>query len=381
MILAQEAHRNAEAVAFAHKAAERTDRFLLRGDAQTSELLEATGLYGNVALALINMHLYEEAVPHARRMVELARSLPSAQYRVAQGLSLVANAQRYQGDLEGALQSIQQARKIAEEAVYENEVSRTLNIYGVLLRQGLILGDDGGVNLGRPAEAVEPLQKAFDMVDAAARRDPNDASDRTRAGNSGIPLGNILRHRDPEQALAVYDTAIRRLEEVRNNLPARRDEAMVLASSSYALLSLHRVSEAKQRVAHAVAILEETKDYPPERVKLDSEIYIVACAQADYEAEAGDVHRALQMYEQLLANVMASKPDPLNDLRDAPRMSHLYENLAALYRRSGATGNADSMQAMRLELWRQWDQKLPNNTFVRRQLEGAAPKSEVIASK
>jgi hypothetical protein len=87
------------------------------------------------------------------------------------------------------------------------------------------------------------------------------------------------------------------------------------------------------------------------------------------------------MYEQLLANVMASKPDPLNDLRDAPRMSHLYENLAALYRRSGATANADSMQAMRLELWRQWDQKLPNNAFVRRQLEGAAPKSEVIASK
>jgi len=372
MILAQEAHQYADAVTFAHKAAGRMDRFLLRGDASTSERSDAAGLYGNVAQALINMHLYGEAVPHARRTVELARSLPSGQYRAAQGLSLLANALRYQGDLEGALQSIQEARKIAEEAVYENEISRLLNIYGVLLRQGLILGDDDGVNLNRPAEAIESLQRAFDMVEEAARKDPNDAATRTRVGNSGTILGNILRHRDPQRALAVYDTAIRRLGEIRNSVPARLDQAMALANSSYPLLSLHRGSEAKQRIVQAVAILKQTKDYPPESVKLDSAVYIVSCADADYEAKEGDVHRAVQMYEQLLAVVMVAKPEPLNDMWDAPRMSHLYENLAALYRRSGEADKANGMQQKRLELWRQWEQKLPDNAFVRRQLEAAA---------
>jgi serine/threonine-protein kinase len=379
MILAQEAHRNADAVALAHKAVERTDKFLLRGDANASELHELGAVYANVALALINLHLYAEAVLYARRTVELTRSVPSAQERIAAGLSLLANAQRYQGDLEGALQSIQEARKVSEGAVYENEVARIFNSYGVLVRQGLILGGDGGINLGQPAEAIEPLQKAFDMVEDLARRDPEDATTRSRVGNVGNTLGNILRRMDPPRALAVYDTAIRRLGEIRNSVPARRDQAMALANSSYPLLSLHRAPEAQQRIAQALAILKETKDYPPVMVKLDSEIYIVSCAEADYEAQKGDIHRAIQIYEQLFDKVQAAKPDPLNDLKDAPKMSRLYESLAVLYRRTSETDKANNMQAARLELWQQWSQKLPNNAFVQHQLEAAALPPRIVA--
>jgi hypothetical protein len=154
---------------------------------------------------------------------------------------------------------------------------------------------------------------------------------------------------------------------------------MALANSSYALLSLHRAPEAQQRVVQAVAILKDTKDYPAKQIKLDSEIYSVSCAQADYEAQQGDSHRALQMYEQLLAQVTASSSDPVNDLRDAPRMSQLYESLAALYRRNGEGSKAESMQASRLQLWRQWEQKLPNNAFIRPQLDAAAPRLAAIA--
>ncbi|HXP85396.1 MAG TPA: serine/threonine-protein kinase [Bryobacteraceae bacterium] len=372
MILAQEEHRNADAVAFARKAASRMDALLLRNDVQDSDLRDATGLYGNLALAYINMHLYAQAVPYAERTVELARSLPSGQYRVAEGLSLVANALRYQGDLEGALQAIQEARKIAEHAAYENETQRMIDMYGVLLRQGLILGEDGGVNLGRPADAIEPLQKAFQMVEAAAGKDPNDSASRGRVGNSGNWLGNILRHRDRQRALAVYDLAIRRLGEVPNSLPARRDQAMLLANSSYPLRRLHRAAEAKQRIEAALAILKETKDYPAERIKLDSVAYVASCALADYEAEEGDPHHAARLYEQLLGQVMAAKPEPLTDLRDAPRMSGLYEALTVLYRRTGETAKAESTEAGRLELWRQWDRKLPNNAFIRRQLQAAS---------
>jgi hypothetical protein len=51
------------------------------------------------------------------------------------------------------------------------------------------------------------------------------------------------------------------------------------------------------------------------------------------------------------------------------KLASLYQSLASLYRRTGDTAKAETMAAQRIDLWRQWDRKLPNNTFVRRQLQ------------
>ena len=61
-----------------------------------------------------------------------------------------------------------------------------------------------------------------------------------RVGTAGRELGDILRWREPEEALAVYDIALGRLREVSNNLMTRRDTALLLANSSYALRRLNR---------------------------------------------------------------------------------------------------------------------------------------------
>jgi serine/threonine-protein kinase len=150
MILAQEEHRDADAIAYAGKASHRLDEFLRLGDATDSERIQISSEYGNMALAHLNMHMYAEAVPYAQRTAEVIRPIASAQYLVAQGLSLLASALRYQGNLEGALQAIQEARKISEQAVYPNPTTRMLDEYGIFLRNGLILGEDADVNLGRP---------------------------------------------------------------------------------------------------------------------------------------------------------------------------------------------------------------------------------------
>ena len=368
MILAEEEHRRSDALAHAERAAARLDAFLLKADAPEIERREAVAAYVNLALARVNMHLYDDAIRYARRAVELARPIPSARTTVAGGLSILANALRYQGDLGGALQAIQEARKIVEDTTYPNEAARMFNLYGVFLREGLILGEDGAANLDRPAEAIEALQKAFDISEAAALKDPIDSTSRTRVGNSGNPLGNILRHRDPQRALAVFDLAIRRLKEVRNRLVARRDLAMVLANSSYPLRDLHRAGEAKERIDAALAILKDTKDYPAERTPLYSEVFIALRAQADHEVELGEPRRALELYEQLLDKVMAAKPDALNDLRETPRLSRIYEALTGLHRRTGDTQKAETMEARRAELWREWERKLPKNPFVLRQI-------------
>lgn len=368
MILAESVHRRADAQRHARKAAERLDILLRLGDAQEAERRQAAGIFSNLSLAHANMHSYDDAARYARRMLEIARPIPRAGVLVSSGLSLLANALRFQGDLDGALQAVREARGIAEKTAYPSETSRMLDMYGVLLREGLIEGEDGGVSLDRPVDAIDALQRAFDVTEAVARQDATDATSRGRVGTSGRELGNILRHRDPQRALEVYDVAISRLGEIRNNLKARRDRASTLAGSSYALRHLHRMSEAKQRIDAALAILRDTKDYPADQISLDSDVCTVLRALADLQAEEGRPERAVEVYEQLLDRVMASRPDPQGDLRDASKLSLLYDTLASLYRQTGDSTKADAITARRLDLWRHWDLKLANNPFVLRQL-------------
>src|SRR5215472_7595205 len=372
MILAGEEHRRAEALAYAQKAAARLDAFQRLTGASEDELREAVSAYANLAIAHVNMHLYEDATRYARRAVEIARAIPSARTNLASSLSVLANALRYQGDLEGALQAIQEARKIVEGAAYPSETARMINLFGVFLREGLILGEDGAANLNRPADAIEAFQKALAIAEAAAAKDPIDSTSRSRVGNSGNPLGNILRHTDPQRALAVYDLAIRRLGEIPNRLASRRDQVLVLANSTYPLRALRRAGEAKQRIDAAFAILKDTKDYPAEQVPLSGEVFSTLRAQADYEADLGEPRRALELYEELLDKVMAAKPDALNDLRDAPKLSQIYEALAQLYRRTGDVVKAETLEDRRRQLWQHWDRKLPNNPFVLRQIAAKA---------
>jgi tetratricopeptide (TPR) repeat protein len=190
-----------------------------------------------------------------------------------------------------------------------------------------------------------------------------------RVVRSGMALGNILRQSDPQGALAVYDLALSRVSEIRNSLPAKRSQATLMASSSYALLGLHRGAEARRRLETASSILDETKDIPADRIKLDSDAYVVSCAWADYYAAEGNLDRAVALYEQLLGRVMAANPKEFDDLRNASKLSLLYKKVAGVYRRTGATAKASSMEARRLDLWDRWDKKLPHNTFIRRELE------------
>ena len=63
------------------------------------------------------------------------------------------------------------------------------------------------------ADAIEPLQKAFDLVDQIAAKDPNDATFRDRVGTAGLQLGDVLRHIDPRRAISIYARTLQRLRE------------------------------------------------------------------------------------------------------------------------------------------------------------------------
>ena len=372
MILADSERRDDDALKLARKAGERVASFLRQGNAAEGERTDAATLLANTAQAYINMHRYGDGIQNARRCMDIVRPIPVARRVFGGCLSLLSNALRSQGDLEAGLEAIQEARRLVEGASSDG-YTRISDLYAVLLREGMILGQDGGISLDRPAEASAAFQRAMDITEASAQRNPGDFSIRTRVSTAGRELGNVLWRRDPERALAAYDLAIQRLAEAgNNNLKSRRDWALTLARSSYALRSLHRTAEGRRRVDAALKILKETKDYPAERISLDSEVYEVRCALAAQQAGEGQTRAAIETYGEVLDKVMLSKPNPLDDLRDATKLSGLYETMTGLYRQDGDSADAATVYARRLELWRHWGRKLPANSFVLRQLAAAA---------
>ena len=143
----------------------------------------------------------------------------------------------------------------------------------------------------------------------------------------------------------------------------------------YALRRLGRQADGRRRVDEALAILQETRDYPADRVSLDSPLYSVLQARADQDAAEGRLAGAVRQYTDLLAKVMAARPDIEHDLRDANSLSLLYRDFARLYRDAGGSAEADALDARRLALWQQWNRTHPDNPFVLRQLTDAGAKT------
>jgi hypothetical protein len=213
--------------------------------------------------------------------------------------------------------------------------------------------------------------QALEMSEEAARKNPRDSASRGRVGTTARGLGDLLRDRDPQRSLAVLDLGIQRVSETGDTPKTRRERAALLAKSSYPLRNLGRTDEARKRIDSAFGILQGTGDYPSKKISLGSEAWTAVCARADFEAGTGSVRDGIREYEQLLDAVMAAGSDALTDLRNTPRLSRMYETMAVLYRRAGDQGRAAAMDNRRVELWSHWQSALPQNGYIRRQLEAA----------
>ena len=93
----------------------RLDGFLQPGNSREAELRGVATIFTNVALALVNLHRFEEGAAYARRAADIAEPIPSAPETGA-ALSVLANALRYQGRLHEALHIVRKARMLSEKA-------------------------------------------------------------------------------------------------------------------------------------------------------------------------------------------------------------------------------------------------------------------------
>jgi serine/threonine protein kinase len=362
----------------AAKTRERLDRAVALGNLNRREITAATYIYGDLAEHSILLHRFEEAAGYARLGIEVSRTNSTINGPRAQVFSQLAGALMDLGDAPDALDAIQEARKELENLRQYNEL-KNLHQYGdtayartVLAlsrsQEGRILGEDGAVSLNRPLEAAARFREGFDPLEDIASKEPADYHIRYYLAQLGHYLGDVLRHSDPKRALNVYDQSLLRIREVPNDVAARRLEAVLLAGSSYPARWMHRKQDARERIDSAFRLLRETKDYPSDAIKPGSETDAAMRGLADDAAESGQPIKAIELYQELRRKIMASNPDPQNDLLDAASISRLDASLAALLHRAGRTDEAIAVDETRSLLWRHWDSKLPNNPFVQRQL-------------
>lgn len=368
------AERNSERVlASAPGVVNAFDRLARLGNLTRREINGATFMYGDLAEVYLGLHRFSDAARYARLGIESSRENSTVPGPRAQAFNMLAGALMYSGDFEGAIDAIHESKEQLEKLRREDPYPYYIRLilFQTRSREGLMLGEDGGVNLNHPLEALVPLQEAFDAMEQFAQRDAGNYEAPSVVAQAGHYLGDILRHSNPQQALDVYDHALMRIRDVPNDVAARRAESLLLAGSSYAARWVHREQDAKDRIDAALRLLSETKDYPARSIPAGSEADTALRALADHYAETGQPRQALEIYQELFRKIMASNPDPQNDLLNSVYVSRLQTSLATLLRRTGRETEAVLLEADRLTLWRHWNLKLPNNPFVQRQLEAA----------
>jgi serine/threonine protein kinase len=343
-------------------AASLIERFMNTRPTEHHDLYSMRYFYGNVANAYNNARHFNDAIRYAQRGLDIPLGNTHGSGFI---LGVLASARWQSGDLENALNTSLKAIELETGEAAAGHASMRSNLAFGFKLESMILGRaDAEASLGRSREALGNLQKASDIAEDLARKDPSDLLGRHCVAVFALEIGNVLRHADPPKAVIVYDHGLERIREAEISATTQRDEAELLAASSYALRWTGRENEAKQRITRALELLSQAGRYPADKIEPMSDVYDALRAQADDYAQTGQTAKAVEAYQQLLDKLMAWKADPQNDLRDATCISRTWTALADLLRRSGQKDKTQQIEAQRAELWNHWQSKLPNAHFL-----------------
>jgi tRNA A-37 threonylcarbamoyl transferase component Bud32 len=379
-VIAYIERRPDQVFAYSPKAVEGFDRLARLGSLTRREINGATYIYGDLAEVHIGLHRFEDAVRYARLGIDYSRSITTVPGPRGQAFNMLAGALTYLGDLQGALQAASEARNLWDQLRHDEGDSyyTRLILYQTRCREGLLLGEDGGVNLNQPKEAALRLEEAFAALEGYAQTDRYNYEARAMIATGGHYLGDLLRRSNPKRALEVYDHSLVRVREVPNDVAARRIEALLLAGSSYAARAIHRDGDAKERIDAAFRLLRETGDYPNVAFQSGSEADVALQSLADHYAETGQPNQAIELYEGLRKHFEACNSCAERDLPAAADLSRIQASLAATLRNIGSREKAATVEAARADMWRLWNRRLSSNPFVLRQIAAAIPPQPAI---
>ncbi|MEZ5287776.1 MAG: serine/threonine-protein kinase [Vicinamibacterales bacterium] len=317
MKMSDGARQDVEALGHARHAADRLEAWLATGGTDDEDRLLAARVFGNIALFHKNVERYAESVAYARRGLALVSHGDRADEIRAQIMSMVADDLRLTGDLDHALETIVEARR-AMARVRGEGVNHLQARFNILWRQGVILGEDGRVSLGRTDDAIAVLQRAYDLADDWAATDTANAASRILVGTAARELGSLLRHRDASRAVAVYDHALSRLAEVEDSPRARSGEVELLADSSRPLRA-SVMWRARRRVDEASAVAAQLQSPEVGCSGLGRRRAEAGAPTLEMPRSARRGHLDLQGYRER----MAERTDPERALTDACGISRV----------------------------------------------------------
>jgi tetratricopeptide (TPR) repeat protein len=369
MVLAESRRPDTEALPLARQAETWMEKYLAGGKVDEFDKQQVVIAGMNIAYWYSRKDLTDESLRLTRRTIELAKAqnLP-AQAAAAQ--ITAARALRSMGDLDGALAAIRDGVHLLEPL--HTNAGSAQSFAQVLSTEGDVLGSDRGISMGRYREAADSFDRAYRMVLPLARQDAHNELIQRFAADRAVKLAGVVRLGDARKSVDLYDEALALLARVTDNQAARRIEVRALAESTYPLRQLGRSAEARQRLETAFLRMREIKLYPAETIEPGSVPVDGLRAQAEMEAGAGNLRRGIEIYRELIGK-LTPMIKPETRLEDATELSDVYRALVQLHRRARRPDLASAVDARRLELWRQWDRKLPNNPFVQRQLASLAP--------
>jgi serine/threonine protein kinase len=372
-----------EAWAYAKDAASLIERFLALGNAEPRDVYSMVYFYQNVADEAESCRHLEAATKYLRRALEVSQPVEMAHMAQGSIYAVLADTLRSSGDLEGALKTVNQALILQEQQAASGHATLLINLGISLVGKGMILGRaNAEPSLGRRDEALVEFQKAVDIAEELAKKDSIDNLSRHSEAIFALEAGNVLRHKDSQKALAVYEQALARIREAKSNSSTQQDEAELLAASSYPVRWTGSPQEAQQRIDRAFQLLSEAKVYPADKIEPMSDAYHALQAQADHYSETGQTQKAIEVYRNLLDKLTAWRPNVDDDLRDATCFSRTWTALADLQRRAGRKEEAARLESQRAELWNHWASKLPNaQSLLRQSLEQVTPSNRSRTSK
>ena len=285
---------------------------------------QLAGVFRSMGLAEVRMALFEEAVGHFQKAIELGESVQSGNTTEARSLILDYHS------------------------------------------MGDVLGAPDRFSLGKTAEAATWYRKGLALAERWSKLDPKNGTARIEIARSAGKLAAALEFAHPAEAIALYRRALQVSE---TTLPEGPDRELLRAAAydslAVPLATLGRINEARKDIAAAIAIEEAGLQQTPENRSVLGEL-------SDVWLDAGRIEEpfnhqvSLKAYRQSLdfANRIAAKA-PM-DFSAAFRQVRAMQALIAARDPQGA----DLKQRL-LELWLKWNRLQPGSRFIQRQLETA----------
>ncbi|HWZ33486.1 MAG TPA: protein kinase [Bryobacteraceae bacterium] len=324
-------------------------------------------IYESMTYSARDLSRTDVPMEFARRALELRRKAAQrdrsfvVRGALANTLGSYATMLRVTGDLSGAAETFQQSVTMWEDLTAENpqHYAAQVNLANTHALFARVLGDPNGPSLGQTDSAVRHLEESLRIGRRLMALDANEGQIRYNHSMAAWRLGDVLRPRNPRDALARYDEAVATLRALTGK-PFNRDIplAQILAESTFALRGVGRDAESESRIEEAARICE------PYRTRIGAGY--AGCAESISRAVAGRAIargrplEAVTAHREWLQVAEREKtPDRAKEvIHDAYVLTNRYRLLRESLLAAGLVGEADETDRKRRALVAVWKGKL-----------------------